>query len=106
VALSIVLVMTPAAYHRQARRGVITAGFISLASGLITLSMMPLAVGFCLDTYLIAHVITRKPGLSVALAGALFAVFVVLWFVFPALRRHRGRPWTVSASEHAGKAPS
>jgi hypothetical protein len=60
IALSIALVMTPAAYHRQTERETISRGFVRLASRLLLWSMVPLLVGMCLDFYLIASLILKR----------------------------------------------
>lgn len=80
--------MTPAAYHRHKPREV-SAEFIQVSRRLLIWSMAPLAAGICLDIYLIARVIL-DPIFGLLIAGALFAAFVTLWFIFPrvpALRR-------------------
>ena len=82
VAVAAAIVTAPAAYHRQAGSQQVTAGFLRVCSRLLLGSMLPLAIGICLDFYLIATVIVGH-GASVLLAVALFATFVSLWFVFP-----------------------
>src|SRR5689334_14420709 len=49
VALSVALIMTPAAYHRQTGTREITAGFIRTSTRLLLWSMMPLATAICVD---------------------------------------------------------
>ena len=60
MALAMGLVMTPAAYHRQVERGRVSRRFIDLSSTLLTLAMLPLIAGVCLDTYLIARLILKE----------------------------------------------
>src|SRR5262245_48571408 len=55
VAFSVAIIMTPAAYHRQAERGQISSYFIELASMLVALAMLPLAAGICLDLFVVAR---------------------------------------------------
>jgi hypothetical protein len=82
VAIAIVLIMTPAAYHRQRGGREITADFLSLSAQLLLWSMLPLAIAICLDFYLILK--TVLDGVSSALmAGVLFAIFGLFWFVLP-----------------------
>jgi len=88
VAVAVVLVMTPAAYSRQAHPKEISEGFIRTCTRLLLWSMIPLAIGICLEMYLIAEVILRSP-LSAVVAAVLFAVFVSFWFVLP--RSHTWR---------------
>jgi hypothetical protein len=94
VAVSIALIMTPAAYHRQTRPQEVTQAFIRLSTRVMLLSMLPLCVGICVDFYLIATTIIGS-GRAGLLAGALFVFFALLWFVLP-----RWRGLRRGASEH------
>jgi hypothetical protein len=103
VAAAMALIMTPAAYARQVERGYVTAGFIRMASRLVTISMVPLALGLSIDTGLIAHMISHSISLSIAVAAALLAVFIALWFAMPMLsRRHRWPPVAPARPDIAG----
>jgi hypothetical protein len=88
VAVAIALIMTPAAYHRQTGPREVTESFIVLSTRLVLWSMLPLAVGICLDFYLVGFVVLRSHWVA-ALAAALFALFVGLWFVLPRSQRLR-----------------
>ncbi|MDB6155577.1 MAG: hypothetical protein JWL90_4030 [Chthoniobacteraceae bacterium] len=82
LALSIALVMSPAAYHRQTDPLEVTAHFIRVATRLLIASMGPLAISLCIDFYLVGQVIYS--GLLIPiLATALFAIIILLWFVIP-----------------------
>jgi cytochrome bd-type quinol oxidase subunit 2 len=89
VALAVAIIMTPAAYHRQAEQGRISDRFIRLASRLMTVAMVPLMLGLCLDIYLVSEVILRSPVTSVAIVSLLFCVFLTLWFIYPQAKRRR-----------------
>jgi len=91
VTIAIALVMTPAAYHRQVEPRRATAGFLALASRLVSAAMLPLAAGLAIDAGLIARVITGAPRLSALLGAAVFAMFVALWFAFPQWRARLAR---------------
>ncbi|MFL6622172.1 MAG: DUF6328 family protein [Sulfurifustaceae bacterium] len=86
IAVATAIIMTPAAYHRQAGARQVTERFIRVSSRLLLWSMPFLAVGVCLDFYLIARIIAGNP-LATAVALALFAAFAALWFVLPRTRR-------------------
>lgn len=88
VALAVIFVMAPAAYHRQTGVHKVSPGFLRLASRFLLLSMAPLALGICIDVGLIARVILQSP-LGAVLAVLLFAIFVSVWFVLPRSRRLR-----------------
>jgi DMSO reductase anchor subunit len=82
VTVAIALIMTPAAYHRQTGPQQVTEAFIRLSTRLMLWSMLPLCVSICLDFYLIAKIIVDDI-LAPLLAAAVFAIFLVLWFVLP-----------------------
>ncbi len=85
LAVAIALIMTPAAYHRHAGAREVTERFLRTASRLLLSSMFPLALGICIDFYLVGHVVVK--GVLVPLvATALFAFFMSLWFVLPRIR--------------------
>ena len=80
IALSMVLLMTPAAYHRIVEEGEETERFHRFASGMLLAALVPLALGVSGALF----VVTRKMFESVSLAGALAAgstlVFALIWF--------------------------
>ena len=53
------------------------------------IAMVPLTIGICIEVYLLGHLVIGDVRYSLLLAGALFAVFIGLWFVFPCLMRER-----------------
>lgn len=91
VAVSIVLLMTPAAYHRIVERGEETEHFHRFASRMLIAAMIPLALGVCGDLYVIVRKITESE--TGALIGALAALlfFYSLWFGFTLFRRSQER---------------
>jgi Family of unknown function (DUF6328) len=86
VAISVALVMAPAAFHRQTDPTAASENFITLASRLLLLSMFPLILAICLDFYLIARLILNNELLGLLLSAILLVVFVMLWFVLPRVR--------------------
>lgn len=88
-ALAITLVMTPAAYHRQAEPHEISCTFLRLSMVLLTLGMFMLLLSIEFDCYLIARIILGQQLLSAVLAGALGLVMLGLWFVLPLWVHHR-----------------
>jgi hypothetical protein len=85
VAVAVALIMSPAAYHRQAGPREVTAAFIRVSTRLLLWSMWPLSVGICLDFYLISRIILNTV-VAPLVAAMLFGVFVILWFVLPRVR--------------------
>ncbi len=82
IAVAIALIMTPAAYHRQAGAQAVSDTFIRLSTRLLLWSMLPLQAGIGIDFYLIGRLILDST-LAAWLAAALFCVFTALWFVLP-----------------------
>jgi hypothetical protein len=82
-ALTMALMMAPAAYHRQAERDRVTRRFVDLASRLLTISMIPFTAGMCLDTYLVGRLITHDSALGLAAAAGMLITLSGLWFVLP-----------------------
>jgi hypothetical protein len=91
LALTMGLLMTPAAYHREAERRVVSARFIRLSSGLLTIAMVPFSAGVCIDTYLLGRMILKDAVPAMLAAAAVLLVLLGLWFVLPALARPRHR---------------
>ena len=60
------------------------AGKAGTPWSLLLVSMVPLALGICLDFYLISRIVFGA-GPSAAVGAALFAIFLGLWFVLPRL---------------------
>src|ERR1700682_2206801 len=86
MAIAIAIIMTPAAIHRARGSREIREDFINVSSLLILASMFPLAVGLCLDFYLVVSV-TIDSQWGAGLSAALFAVFGFFWVVLPKSRR-------------------
>ena len=83
VAVSVALVMAPAAYHRLAEPKSISGQFITISTFFLSASMYPLMVALSVDLYLIGRVILDSRVGSLALTALLFAGFVFLWIIFP-----------------------
>ena len=87
VASSVALVMTPAAYHRQAEPMTISKRLLTISTRLLFWSMYPLMSAILLDFYLIGSLILDSRPLSLIVTLALCGLFVVLWVVLPRFRR-------------------
>lgn len=91
VAVSMALVMAPAAYHRIAERGRMSTRFGDLASRLIALAMAPLAVSIALEVFVVSAVIAGNAVTAWSISAALAALFVGMWFAWPAIEARRVR---------------
>ena len=104
VALSIVLLMTPAAYHRIVERGEETSHFHRFASRVLLAAMVPLALGLSGDFFIVTRKVTESTALAAGLALALLALFYGLWFGVTAYRRGQRQTeveWRIDRREAA-----
>ena len=104
VALTIVLLMTPAAYHRIVERGEETAHFHHFAGRMLLAAMVPLALGLSGDFFLVARKVTESVTLAAALGLVLLALFYGLWFGFTTYRRSQRQAeadWPVDRQQAA-----
>jgi amino acid permease len=92
MALAVIFMMTPAAYHRIVERGENTEHFYRLASRMLLSSMVPLALGIAGDLYVVAQKITSSEKLAVIIAALMLALFYGLWFGYTLYKRAERRP--------------
>ena len=85
--LSVILLMTPAAYHRIVERGEDTEEFHRVASMLLLIVMLPLPLGICGDLYVVFRKATDSVAFSMVSAILMLTFFYGLWFGFTAYRR-------------------
>lgn len=85
VAISTILIIAPAAYHRQANHQ-ISKHFVSLSNSLLAWAMVPLALGSCLDIYLVTRLIVRSTFWSIVIGCGVFFIYFWTWFIFPHIR--------------------
>ena len=83
VAVSVALVMTPAAYHRQAEPMTVSRRFLTISTKLLFWSMYPLMSGILLDFYLIGSLVLPSRLFSLAASFCLLCVFTLLWILLP-----------------------
>jgi DMSO reductase anchor subunit len=87
VAVSIVLLMTPAAYHRLVERGEETEHFHRFSSRILIAAMIPLALGVTGSFFVVLDKVSQSTSVSVVAAGLLLALFYGLWFGYTAYAR-------------------
>jgi len=100
-AVSIILLMTPAAYHRIVERGGETEHFHRFASKILLAAMAPLAFAVCSDFLLVVWVVTESEELALISGAAMLLLFFGLWFVMPAYWRVTG----AGRAPHRSQAP-
>lgn len=86
-ALAIVLLITPAAYHRMVERGEETEHFHRFASKVLVAALVPLALAMAGDVYVVVQKVTDSLLISVVSALVILAIFWELWFGLPLYRR-------------------
>jgi hypothetical protein len=89
LAVSTVLLMTPAAYHRVVEQGENTERFHRFASRLVMLAMVPLGLAIAADAYIVVNKVTHSPSLAIAITVLLLAFFFGCWFGYTTYARHR-----------------
>ena len=92
MALTMIFLMTPAAYHRIAERGEDTHRLHTVASTLLLAAMVTLPLGICGDVYVVFYKVTNSIQASIVIAIAVLAFFYGTWFGFTTYRRARLAP--------------
>lgn len=87
VALTVVLLMTPAAFHRLAEAGEESERLVRVASRCVIAAMLPLAIGMCGDFFVVVMKITGSSPLAAGVSGAMLCLFLSLWFGYTLARR-------------------
>jgi hypothetical protein len=86
-ALTIVLLITPAAYHRLVEQGEETEHFHRFASRMLVAALVPLALALASDVYVVVQKVTESQLVSVVSALVVLAIFWELWFGLTLYRR-------------------
>ena len=93
VALAVVLLMAPAAYHRIAYGGEDTPDMYRVGSALVTIATLPLALGLAADIYVVIAKIAGSLTTGCIAAVLSLVGLVGLWHLYPmtaAYLRNRG----------------
>jgi uncharacterized protein DUF6328 len=90
IALAVILLMAPAAFHRISFGGENTEDFYRLGSALVIAAAVPLAAGIAGDLYVAVTKAFEMPAAGIAAALAAAVILAGLWFVQPLLLRARG----------------
>lgn len=89
ISLCVVLLMTPAAFHRLAERGEDTERFHSVGNFLVLSAMVPLALAIALDFYVVSLKVLANNAFSLGAALLLLLYFMGLWFGYTLHVRRR-----------------
>jgi Family of unknown function (DUF6328) len=91
IALTTVLLIAPAAYHRIVERGEDTPSFLRFASATLVASLVTLGLGMAGDLYVVVGKVTESRGIAIAAASLGLFVLYGAWFGFTLARRGRRR---------------
>lgn len=89
VALSIIFLMTPAAYHRIVEHGENTEYFHRFSSRMLLMAMAPLALGISGDLFIVARKVMESTRVAIGIAGTAVVFFFGLWFGFTTYQKMR-----------------
>jgi Family of unknown function (DUF6328) len=95
VALSVILLMTPAALHRIAYKGATNQMFFRAGSALVIGSALPLAIGIAADICVVGFKIAGDRWVALVSGGLALFILVGFWFLYPLWRRR----YAVSAGD-------
>jgi hypothetical protein len=89
VTIATILLMTPAALHRQSFGGDDSERFLRLGSAFVIAASLPLALGIAADVYVVFLKITHSTAITLAAALALLLAMLLLWYLYPIWLRGR-----------------
>ena len=90
VTVATILLMTPAALHRQSFGGNDSEAFLRLGSGFVIAASLPLALGIAADVYVVFLKITHSLAVTIAASLTLLLAMLLLWYLYPMwLRQQR-----------------
>ena len=89
MALSVILLMAPAAYHRIVEQGEETEHFHRVASYFLLAAMVPLPIGIAGDFFVVLRKVSESTPLAAVSAVLMLLFFYGLWFGYTIYRRSR-----------------
>jgi Family of unknown function (DUF6328) len=87
VGLAVILLITPAAYHRLVEQGEETEHFHRFASNMVVVALIPLSLGMCGDFYVVLQKVTGAQTFSIVASLLMLCFLYVLWFGLPLYAR-------------------
>jgi cytochrome bd-type quinol oxidase subunit 2 len=100
MALAVILLVTPAAYHRIVEEGHDTEHFHRVASRFLIAAMIPLAMGLCGDIFVVVRKITESVTAAIISATLALLFFYGLWFGYTMMRKAKGEGRKAKAQAH------
>ncbi len=90
MAIAIVLLITPAAWHRIVERGEENERMHTFASAMVVAALVPIALGLSGDFVVVSYKVLGSYPVAIALGAAALVMFAGLWFGLTLARRHAG----------------
>jgi hypothetical protein len=91
MALTIIFLMSPAAFHRIVEKGEETERIHSFASSMLLAAMVPLPLGMSGDFFVVVRKVTGSESLAIGGSAIMLLFFYSLWFGFTIYRRRKLR---------------
>jgi hypothetical protein len=88
IAISTILLLSPAPYHRIVEGGEETESFYRVASKLMLSALPPMAAGVSADFFVVVYKMSNRYGLSALAALLMFCIFCGTWFGYTLYRKH------------------
>jgi uncharacterized protein DUF6328 len=88
-ALTVVFLMTPAAYHRIVEEGEESESFHRLASWFLLFAMVTLPLGVCGDLFVVVRMVSESARLAAGLSAVTLLFFYGVWFGLPIFLRNQ-----------------
>jgi hypothetical protein len=92
IALTLLMLVAPAAFHRLAFRGEDAVPVFRFGSAFVTAALLPLALGISGDIYVAVTRIAGSPSIGLAAAMLAMTLFLGFWYVQPLILRRRYEP--------------
>jgi hypothetical protein len=89
IALSIILLMSPAAFHRIVEKGEDTERLHKFSSWMLLAAMVPFPLGISGDFYVVLRKVTGSDMFAIITSAAMLIFFYGLWFGYTAYRRKK-----------------
>jgi hypothetical protein len=99
VALTVILLITPAAIHRIAEHGMDSERLVKLTGRFVMAATIPLAAAMAGEVYVVLLKVIESFPLALTAAIVTFIVMMAMWFGYTLLKRNR-------AGEHSKQTPS
>ena len=87
IALTVILLITPAAFHRIAEHGMDSERLVKLTGRFVMAATVPLAAAMAGEVYVVILKVMESFSMAVVAAVGTFVVMMAMWFGFTLLRR-------------------